>query len=147
MNTNEHRKISFQLVIDEDDYPPIPVESLWAVPEGENYRIDSVPFFTSSATVGDLVSVSIDHNGTMWFDAVLTSSANSLIRVVFFDQSASPEVQTQIRKFGCGFEIMQQFNLLAIDIPIGVDIEALKAYLVLMANESKLDFEEAILRA
>ncbi len=39
-------KIVFELQQDEDGYPPVTRESLWATPtDGGLYRLDNIPFF------------------------------------------------------------------------------------------------------
>ena len=54
MNGPSQVKILFQLTQDEDGYPPIQVEGVWALsaPDGaDGYLIDNVPFFTRDATL------------------------------------------------------------------------------------------------
>ena len=76
-------KIHFQLEQDEDGYPPVAVESVWAQPAGQTgeYIVDNVPFFTRDATIGDTVRVRED-DGNLWFERVVARSTNSLVRVV-----------------------------------------------------------------
>jgi hypothetical protein len=68
-------RIHFQLEQDEDGYPPVVVESLWAE-SGENhneYVIDNVPFFVRVATIGDTVRVR-EEDGNRWFESLVHRS-------------------------------------------------------------------------
>jgi len=139
-------KINFRVEQDSDGYPPVAVESLWANPVGSDFEIDSVPFFTRDATVADLVRAAPDATGTLWFDGVAHRSGRSLIRVVFFEPNYEPSVAARLRTLGCGIEGMKEFKLLAVDIPVDVDLARVQDYLREMASAGHLDYEEAILR-
>ena len=82
-------KVHFRLVQDEDGYPPVSVESVWAQPSTKagEYVLDNIPFFAREATIGDVVQVR-EEEGHLWFDKVVRRSQNSLVRVVFFDRAA-----------------------------------------------------------
>jgi hypothetical protein len=141
-------KISFHLRQDADGYPPVAVEGLWANPHGSSheYVIDSIPFFTCDATVGDRVVALPGPDGLLWFDHMVHRSAHSLVRVVFFDQSAEDSVARTFSDLGCGVEWMRQFHLLAIDIPPAVHLEDVQAYLKAQMAAGCIDYEEPILR-
>lgn len=70
-------RVHFQLEQDEDGYPPIAVESLWAEPSAQpnEYVIDNVPFFVRIATIGDTVRVR-EEDGNRWFDSLVHRSKN-----------------------------------------------------------------------
>lgn len=139
-------KINFQLQPDADGYPPVSVESLWAKASSEGYIIDSIPFFTNNATLGDRVRVHKDKEGELWFEHVEIESQNSLIRVIFFDASYTDAVVTELSALGCGVERMQEFKLLAVDVPVGVDLLKIQKFLQARASVGQLDYEEPILR-
>ena len=140
-------KVHFQLAQDEDGYPPVAVESVWAQPTGQVglYVVDNVPFFTRDATIGDTVRVR-EEDGNLWFDKTVARSTNSLVRVVFFDRDAIKEVGRHLESLGCGVEYLAAHNLLAVSIPSDVPLDSVQAYLQHEANAGKIDYEEAILR-
>ena len=140
-------KVHFQLEQDEDGYPPIAVESVWAQPSaGENeYVIDNVPFFTRDATLGDTVAVRRD-GGDLWFERTVHRSRSSLIRVVFFDRSVVKDVQDHLISLGCQAEHFEVYNLLAVSVPPSTALESVQDYLQAQARAGTIDYEEAILR-
>jgi len=140
------KKIIFRLEQGDDGYPPASVESLWAEPAGAAYIIDSIPFFTSEATVGDRVLASGDGQGALWFDGIEQPSGHSLIRVVLFDKQQEDAIVGRLEALGCGTERMQTFNLLAVDVPEDASLTAVQAFLSERAVAGILDYQEAILR-
>jgi hypothetical protein len=144
---SQQTKIYFQLVQDEDGYPPVAVESVWAWP-GEKigeYIIDNVPFFTCDATLGDVV-VTRDEEGHRWFETVAHRSRNSLVRVVFFDPTCVERISKYLQNLGCSTEYEKTHNLLAVSIPEEVELTEVQAYLENETSAGKIDYEEAILR-
>lgn len=140
-------KIHFHLEQDEDGYPPIAVESLWAEPgvKPDEYVIDNVPFFVRDATIGDAV-LAIEKEDGRWFDRLVSRSQNSLLRVVFFDRTCIKEIGERLVTMGCSTEYLREHNLMAVSIPGSVPLESVQAYLQSQADAEKIDFEEPILR-
>ncbi len=142
-------KVFFRLEQDADGYPPVSVESVWAqasATPGE-YVLDNVPFFTSSATLGDTV-LAKDAEGVLWFDGLVSRSRNSLLRAVFFHQhgSAVTEIRSKLESLGCQVESFQNHHLLAISVPAQTPLTAIQDYLHQLSLAGTLDFEEPILR-
>lgn len=141
------RKISFPIEQDESGYPPVDVESVWVKPvSGHLYEIDSIPFFTREATVGDVILTREDSNGNLWFQDIDRQSTHSLIRVVFFDHDCVDDVIEKLRAIGCSTERMQQFNLVAVDVPGNVSLERVQEFLHAQSSDGRIDYEEALLR-
>ncbi|WP_315385737.1 DUF4265 domain-containing protein [uncultured Stenotrophomonas sp.] len=130
-----------------DDYPPVAVESIWTqeLPGDGGYVIDSIPFFINSATLGDRISVSEDE-GRLWFDGVVETSDNSLLRVVLFDDALIDEVRLSLQRLGCAVETLAAKSLLAVNVPPESKLSSVIAYLESLSNRSLADYEEAILR-
>ena len=140
-------KIHFRLEQDEDGYPPVAVESLWAQPglsPGE-YVIDNVPFFVSEATVGDTVSAQ-EEDGAHWFSSLISRSRNSLVRIVFFDKSRVEAASEYLIAMGCSTECLREHSLMAVSIPEEVALTDVQAYLQSEADLGSIDYEEPILR-
>lgn len=140
-------KVNFQLVQDEDSYPPVTVESVWAQPttKAGEYLLDNIPFFAQEATVGDLVRVH-EEDGHLWFESVVVRSQNSLVRVVFFDRASVERVNERLVALGCSTEYLKAHNLLAVSIPDSVNLRDVQGCLQAEARAGILDYEEPILR-
>lgn len=139
-------RIHFRIDQDEDGYPPVGVESLWAKPVGDFFEIDSIPFFTSDATTGDLVRAKPDANGEFWFAGVEQASSNSLIRIVFFDVTHTNVLSEKLQALGCGAEGMTAYKLLAVDVPGSVSLSEVQDILRREASAGHIDYEEPLLR-
>lgn len=140
-------RIHFQLQQDQDGYPPVAVESIWATPgDAPNiFVLDNIPFFAGQATVGDVVKARKE-DGRYWFDHAVAKSGNSLIRVVFFNPNGADEVKAWLVSGGCAAEYLQAHNLMAVNIPVETDLASIQQYLDAKAAEGVLDYEEPILR-
>lgn len=143
----ERVKIFFQMQQDEDGYPPITVESVWATPSEKvgEYVLDNIPFFFREATFEDTVKA-YEENGQLWFDCLTVNSSNSLIRVVFHDREYEPRIEKELAGLGCEVEYFEQYNLLAVSIPGGVKLSDVQAYLAHETDAGTIDYEEPILR-
>jgi hypothetical protein len=140
-------KIHFRLRQDEDGYPDIAVESVWAKPSvasGE-YVVDNIPFFIRDATIGDTLKAH-EEDGILWFDCLTRRSSNSLVRVVFFNRECKPRIAQELAYTGCQVEYFEKYNLLAINIPGDVKLSDVQAYLGREAEAGNIDYEEPILR-
>ena len=143
----EMRKLSFSVERDEGGYPPVDVESIWVKPVTDHlYEVDSIPFFTREATVGDVILAREDASGNLWFQELDQRSTHSLIRVVFFDHDCEDNVIEKLRALGCSTERMQQFNLVAVDVPGNVALEQVQEFLHEQSSDGRIDYEEALLR-
>lgn len=140
-------KIFFHLQQDEDGYPEVSAESVWAKPTGaaDEYIVDNIPFFTRDATIGDTLKA-LKKEGALWFDSLRQRSGNSLIRVVFFEKSLKEKIDDKLNTMGCSTEYSKDHSLLAVNIPAEVDLSNVQAYLQSEADLGKIDFEEPILR-
>ncbi|WP_051943279.1 MULTISPECIES: DUF4265 domain-containing protein [Luteibacter] len=140
-------KVFFSIQPDEDGYPDVGSESVWARPAGspDTYTIDNIPFFARQAGLGDTVRAPLQ-DGVRWFDRVLVESPNSLFRVVCFDENIVDAVADALRSLGCVTEYFKARNLLAVSVPGGDVLEAAEAYLNRQEGAGVLDFEGAIYR-
>jgi hypothetical protein len=140
-------KVSFRLQPDADGYPPVSVESLWADPVSEYFKIDNIPFFTRATTIDDLVQAAPDEAGNLWFQAVVEDSGHSLIRVVIFKPECEERVITELRSLGCRVEGLKAYKLLALDLPASADLAKVQEYLRSEAEVGNIDYEEALIRS
>jgi hypothetical protein len=140
-------KLFFQLVQDEDGYPPVGVESVWANPGASpgEYVLSNVPFFVRDATIDDIVQAR-EVDGQLWFDRRVSGSQNSLIRITFHDRACWGRVNEHLCALGCLTEYAGQFNLLAVSIPPTVKLSDVQEYLQAEAGAGNVGYEEPILR-
>lgn len=140
-------KVHFPLEPDEDGWPPVSVESVWAKrAAGEHeYVIENVPFFAAEATVDDTVQVR-EEDGNLWFEKLVRDSTNSLIRVIVIDPSRLKEISKSLVALGCVTELAPQWKLIAVNVPSSVSLSAVIEHLQSQASAGVLDYEEAILR-
>lgn len=140
-------KVYFRLTQDDDDYPPVSTESVWATPgpkPGE-YILNNIPFFVREATIGDIVTAT-DEDGVRWFDALVCRSSNSLLRAVLFIEDQMERVALHLTRMGCSVEYMKTYKLLAINVPENVRLTSIQEFLGKEATSGTLDYEEPILR-
>lgn len=141
------KKIVFKLEQDEDGYPPVGYEGIWAEEiEDKVYRIDGIPFFTYEATDSDTISAKLV-DGELHFDGVISKSQNSLLRVVYFDGSDPFAIRAQIKAIGCDTEWDKDHCLISVSVPDSLKYKSLIAYLDAESKAGSLDFEEAIIRS
>ncbi len=140
-------KISFALERDPDDWPPFQVETLWAdlAPCDGHYVIDSAPFFSRAATIGDVVDATAE-GAVLRFVRLIRTSGHSLIRVIVREPASLEDVAKRVRAMGCYSEGFADFKLLAIDLPLEVKLFDVQRFLREEAERGTLDYEEAILR-
>lgn len=144
---NDLVKVFFAVDQDEDGFPPVASESVWAstTPTQGEYIVDNIPFLARQATLGDTVLVRISE-GALWFDRLVKRSGNSLIRVVFFDKNALEATRAALASMGCNAEFSHDLNLLAVNIPSSTPLREVQAYLQRATDQGTLDYEEPILR-
>lgn len=140
-------KVFFNIEQDDDGYPDVGSESVWALPTADPsvVQLDNIPFFASEATLDDLVIVR-EENGRLWFDKVFRESSNSLLRIAFFNIEVKDRVNGLLVGLGCRTEYFEQRHLLAVSIPEAASLVAVQGVLIQEAAEGNIDYEEPILR-
>jgi hypothetical protein len=144
-----HVKIIFPLEQDEDGYPPVGSERLWALDLGEGrYQIDNIPFFARDLALGDVVSAVPEEGaeeGVLRYDQVLQPSGHSTFRILVHDKAQVPEVCRLLEQLGCDTERSHLPRLVAIDIPPRVPLEAVREALAPGVSQERWEYEEACL--
>jgi hypothetical protein len=136
-------KINFALE-QEDGYPPVSSESVWASQASDGtLKIESIPFFTDEATFQDSVAVT-DEEGELWFDELIEESDNSLIWIIFME-SDGQEVINDLEAAGCDVERCNESQC-AVNIPKNVRLKKIRKLLDQYAHNDELDYAEPILR-
>lgn len=94
-------ELLFNLEQDEDDWPPVGAEGLWCEPVNTRYRLETCPLFVKGLSVGDLLEVEPDDDGSVWQFEVVEPSANSTVWIIFWDRSAIDPALQALRSLGC----------------------------------------------
>ncbi|HEX8434618.1 DUF4265 domain-containing protein [Archangium sp.] len=142
---DQHVKILFHLEQDEDGYPPVSAETVWAIAVGEGlYKIDNIPFFATGVAVEDIVSAKPDA-GQLLYQEVVHPSGHSTLRVVVYKHDEVPEVRGIFKQLGCSTEQSHLRGLIAIDVPPSASWDELKRMLDTGREQDRWDYEEACL--
>lgn len=147
--SKRHVKIIVPLEQDEDGYPPVGSERLWAFDMGEGrYQLDNIPFFARDLAWGDVVSAVPEEGadeGVLRYQRVLQPSGHSTFRILVQDVSQVPEVCSLLEQLGCDTERSHLPRLVAIDIPPTVPLAAVRQVLSPGVSQERWDYEESCL--
>ncbi len=138
-------KVIVKLERDEDDYPPVDYEGLWARPLGEGlFQIDNVPFFATGIAFGDVVSA-VSEQQELRFREVVRPSGHSTLRLIVYDEKEVSSVQALLEKLGCVIERSHIPGLISVDVPPTVSLAVLRPLLDEGEATERWGYEEACL--
>jgi hypothetical protein len=147
--SKRHVKIIVPLEQDEDGYPPVGSERLWALHLGEGrYQIDNIPFFARDLAWGDVVSAVPEEGaeeGVLRYEQVLQPSGHSTFRILVQDASQVSELCSLLEQLGCDTERSHLPRLVAIDIPPSVPLAAVRQALSPGVSQERWEYEESCL--
>ncbi|GIE75141.1 hypothetical protein Aph02nite_10910 [Actinoplanes philippinensis] len=140
-------KVVFELQQDDDGWPPVGREGLWAVPvTADTVRLDNTPWFARNVASGDLFRVHRSEDGQLVADERLEWSGNCTIRIIPFADGAlggsRQRVLDLFAPLGVTGEGLQQFGMVALDVPPDADLAAVKRQLRDGARDGWWDYEE-----
>lgn len=143
----EHVKVRFAVEQDEDGWPPVKSEGLWAVPlGGDRFRIDNTPWFVRGISADDVVEALAGSDGVLWATRRLESGGRLTVRVIALADgslSGDPEtVRAQFTPLGLTGEIAQQYRMVALDVPPGTALAPVKSLLVAGERDGRWGFDE-----
>ena len=139
-------KILFTLEQDEDGYPPISVESVWARKTPDNfYEIDNISFYVRGISYKDVVNAERDDEGALYFKSVVRRAGHSTVRVIVSDLKDRDDLQKKLEDFGCSWEGSNQPSLIAVDIPPEVKLASVLQFLQHGFEQERWDYEEAFI--
>ena len=139
-------KIFVKLAKDEDDYPPVEWEELWAVSLGDGkYRIDNVPFYALGISSGDSV-VAVSRDEKLVVTEVVGTDGHSTLRIVVHDKSMTERIRDELKSAGCATELSNVPGFFSVDVPPHVDYSAISKLLSIYEEQEKIGYEESALR-
>lgn len=136
-------KILFYLDRDEHGYPPVEVESVWALPRQEGYELDNIPFYAKGVALGDIVSAETEDDGALVYRRVVSRGGHSTYRICLLSPGPDdPQGTTDyLRERGLGVELDLP-GLLAIDVPPDVSLEDAEAVLFEGVDSGRWELQE-----
>ena len=138
-------KVVVKLEKDEEDYPPVDYESLWALPVGEGlFQIDDVPFFARGIAYGDIASATVEQQ-ELRFREVVRPSGHSTLRLIIYDEKDTPSVKELLNNMGCSIEQSHIPGLISVDVPPSVSLVELRKNLDEGEAQERWGYEEACL--
>jgi hypothetical protein len=144
--SEEYVKISVKLEKDEDGYPPVDWEDLWAISlEDSRFRIDNVPFYAVGISYGDIVSA-MKRGDKLVFTEVTEAKGNSTLRVIAYEENIVKNVRDELSAIGCSTEISNIPTFFSIDVPREIDYSKVAEILNIYTQKGLIDYQESALR-
>lgn len=120
------------------------VESVWALREGNYFRIKNIPFFAPNISYDDLISVEEDEE-ELFFEDIIETSGNSTLQIIIYNKNDIADITKTIEHLGCGWEGSHLEGYISVNVPKEVDYTNVREYLDKMLGMEKLDYKEACL--
>lgn len=138
---SDEKKVFFELLQDEDEWPPTKTEFLWGSPLGKGlFRLNNVPFFAPNVCLNDVVKTKKKHN-VNWFTKVIEPSPNSTLHVFCFDESKRLYFERWLHDHGCIFEYGFNKEYMAVNVPLLVNYEELLNELQKLETIEEFEYE------
>ncbi len=140
-------KVRFKLEKDDEGWPPVESEGLWAEPLGEGrYRVDNTPWFVRNLAADDVVIVLAGNDDVLWATGRAEWSGRLTIRIVpSRDGPLHGDRQAVLDSFevlGVTGEGIEHYNMVALDVPADADLAAVKQLLRAGEADGRWDYEE-----
>jgi Domain of unknown function (DUF4265) len=116
----ESVEVWFKLIKSADGYPKSQDwEELWARPSGDTFVLESIPFFETRVSRGDVIRASPHEEGFLQFDSVVRRGGHSTFRVLINPERVNAKrLMTELKRFGADSELTLN-ELIAVDVPDG----------------------------
>lgn len=139
--------VRFSLSVDSEGWPPVSSEGLWAEILGnDEFRIDNTPWFVRNLAADDVVRALAGSDGVLWATERVRWSGRCTVRVIprkdgplAADRQAVLDAFAPFRVAGEGIE---QYGMVALDVPADADLAAVKSALVAGEADGRWHFEE-----
>lgn len=140
--------VVFELEADEDGWPPVRSERVWAHALGEDhYRIDNPPWFVPDLAVGDIVRASTPHpESDPVFQEMVERSDHVTVRIIVFkDGPLGGQLQPvfdAFTPFGVHCEGAHQYRIVALDVPADASLRGIHTRLLKGTRDGSWAYDE-----
>lgn len=149
----DYVRIRFQLEQDEDGYPNIGAETVWARVVDRGYEVDNIPFYAYGVSCHDIVDAMQTEAKIFEFKTVLEVSGHSTIRVILREHSLdvrpvrerTDDLRRSLVQIGCDTEAARP-GFISVDIPPRVGLPVVREVLDPGEKSGLWSYEEATLR-
>lgn len=129
-------------------WPPVPSEGLRAQAQGNDcYLLMETPFFVRNVAMNDVVRAEDDGSGVLWAGERVTWGGHQSLRVTPRSEGLTPttcaQVQAEFAALGLTGEELEEYSIVALDVPPGMPEQAVKDLLVTGAQAHRWWYEEA----
>lgn len=146
MSESSDVKIRFDLLQDEDGYPPVSLEMLNATEIGPNlYRVENAPFFMENVSYGDVVvALPTATAGLFKFKEVAEQSKFNSLSIIILDKSMDVFLMDLLRGLDCVIEYGEfgELRVLAVAVPESTDYLELRDQLLELEEKELISFAE-----
>jgi hypothetical protein len=105
------------------------IETPWAEPVGDYFRLDNLPWFAYGISDDDIVEATPTENaGVYEFVRVHEPSGNRLVRIIFDGSESDAPVLERLLDMGCHYEGLNK-RLIAVNIPPTIEFDSVYGYL------------------
>ncbi len=141
-------RVCYALQQSANGWPPVSAERMWATPTSlDNVVVlDNIPFFARGVSCYDVVAVRQDDDGVLWVREQLRWSGNCTIRVIpYRDGPLHGDRRAVLDAFaplGVEGEGVEQYSLVALNVPPEADLVAVKQLLRAGEQDNRWAYEE-----
>ena len=144
----EFVKVRFKLQQDDEGWPPVESEGLWAEPlGGDRFRVDNTPWFARNLAADDVVIALAGSDGVLWATERTEWSGRLTIRIIPFSKGplngSRQAVLDTFKPLGVSGEGIEEYNMVALDVPTDADLAAVKRLVQAGEADGRWDYEES----
>ena len=128
------------------EWPPVPSEGLLAEPVEGGYRLLETPFFVRNIGLHDIVRAADDGSGVLWAGERISWGLHQTVRVNPRRETDGPSCREVLEEFaalGAPGEELEEYELVALDVPPGVAVAPIKDLLLRGRALQRWWYEEA----
>lgn len=132
------------------EWPPVPSEGLRAEPVEDGYRVLETPFFVRNIGLHDVVRAADDGSGVLWAGERVSWGGHQTLRVNPRRDTGGPDCRQVLAEFaalGVPGEELEEYELVALDVPPGVGAAPVKELLLSGHAMQRWWYEEACISA